>query len=205
MDYELRNTNVALLSGTVVSEPVYSHFLYGEKFFESSLSVPRLSGQCDRIPFTISERLLIDSGVEVGDNLSFAGQLRSYNKVIEGKSRLLLTMFVREIVEKEALDNPNTIDIVGYVCKKPIYRTTPFNREISDVLVAVNRQYNKSDYLPCIAWGRNARFMRDLPVGAKISLNGRIQSREYQKRLGGGTVVTRVAYEVSINQLERSL
>ncbi|MGN0768787.1 MAG: single-stranded DNA-binding protein, partial [Christensenellales bacterium] len=159
MNYEMMNNNAATLCGVVQSKPVFSHQMYGEGFYESTLSVPRLSEQLDVIPFTISERLLDGSGIEEGSLVTFAGQLRSYNKMVDGKSKLLLTLFVREILDNDETRNPNTIDITGYVCKEPIYRMTPFKREICDVLLAVNRAYNKSDYLPCIAWGRNARFV----------------------------------------------
>jgi primosomal replication protein N len=176
--------------------------MYGEGFYESTISVPRLSEQMDVIPFTISERLLADATVDEGSLVTLSGQLRSYNKIIEGKSKLLLTLFVREILPNDEARNPNAIDLVGYVCKTPIYRMTPFKREICDVLLAVNRAYNKSDYLPCIAWGRNARFVKDIPVGGEVSVNGRIQSRIYQKVAPDGTSTERVAYEVSINRIE---
>lgn len=202
MNYEMMNNNAATLCGVVQSKPVFSHQMYGEGFYESTLSVPRLSEQLDVIPFTISERLLDGSGIEEGSLVTFAGQLRSYNKMVDGKSKLLLTLFVREILDNDETRNPNTIDITGYVCKEPIYRMTPFKREICDVLLAVNRAYNKSDYLPCIAWGRNARFVKEIPVGDKITVNGRIQSRIYQKVDEEGNVNERVAYEVSINRIE---
>ena len=202
MNYEMMNNNAATLCGVVMSKPVYSHQMYGEGFYESTLSVPRLSEQLDVIPFTISERLLDGSGIEEGSLVTFSGQRRSYNKMVDGKSKLLLTLFVREILENDETRNPNTIDITGYVCKEPIYRMTPFKREICDVLLAVNRAYNKSDYLPCIAWGRNARYVKEIPVGDKITVNGRIQSRIYQKVDEEGNVNERVAYEVSINRVE---
>ena len=202
MNYEMMNNNAATLCGVVMSKPVYSHQMYGEGFYESTLSVPRLSEQLDVIPFTISERLFDGSGIEEGSLVTFSGQLRSYNKMVDGKSKLLLTLFVREILENDETRNPNTIDITGYVCKEPIYRMTPFKREICDVLLAVNRAYNKSDYLPCIAWGRNARYVKEIPVGDKITVNGRIQSRIYQKVDEEGNVNERVAYEVSINRVE---
>ncbi len=202
MNYELMNNNAATLCGVVQSKPTFSHQMYGEGFYESTLSVPRLSEQLDVIPFTISERLLDGSGIEEGSLVTFSGQLRSYNKMVDGKSKLLLTLFVREILDNDETRNPNTIDVTGYVCKEPIYRMTPFKREICDVLLAVNRAYNKSDYLPCIAWGRNARFVKEIPVGDKITVNGRIQSRIYQKVDEEGNVNERVAYEVSINRVE---
>lgn len=201
MNYELMNNNVATICGVVTEEPRYSHQMYGEGFYESSLAVPRLSDQVDVIPFTISERLLTDGAVCVGNTVTLSGQLRSYNKLTDGKSKLLLTLFVRDIPENDPARNPNSIDIVGYICKAPVYRMTPFKREICDLLLAVNRAYNKSDYLPCIAWGRNARFIKEAEIGAKVYVNGRIQSRNYQKQMEDGSVETRVAYEVSINRI----
>ena len=202
MSYEMINNTVATISGVVQYPPVFSHQMYGEGFYESALLVPRLSDQTDTIPFTISERLLKDGDISEGSLVTFSGQLRSYNKIIDGKSKLLLTLFVREVLENDESRNPNTIDIVGFVCKEPVYRMTPFKREICDVLLAVNRAYNKSDYLPCIAWGRNARFVKDVPVGSKIVMNGRIQSRIYQKVDENGVAHDRMAYEVSINRVE---
>lgn len=205
MNYEMMNNNVATICGIVETEPIYSHQMYGEGFYESYLRVPRLSEQTDVIPFTISERLLFDANINVGQKITISGQLRSYNKMVDGKSKLLLTLFAREVPETDEFRNPNAIDIVGYVCKEPIYRMTPFKREICDVLLAVNRAYNKSDYLPCIAWGRNARFVKDIPIGSKVLLNGRIQSRIYQKVDENGDTHERVAYEVSINRIEKLL
>lgn len=201
MDYELMNNNTAVICGVVTEEPKFSHQMYGEGFYESVLSVPRLSEQEDLIPFTISERLLTDGAVAIGNTITLSGQLRSYNKLIGTRSKLLLTLFVRELLPNEEGRNPNNIDIVGFICKPPIYRMTPFKREICDVLIAVNRAYNKSDYLPCIAWGRNARFVKDIPVGEKVYINGRIQSRVYQKQTEDGIVEERMAYEVSVNRI----
>ena len=202
MNYELMNNNVATLCGVVEREPKYSHDMYGEGFYESVIVVPRLSDQVDKIPFTVSERLLVDGKIAVGNTVTLVGQLRSYNKIVGNKSKLFLTLFVRDVADNDEEQNPNVIDVVGYVCKPPVYRMTPFKREICDVLLAVNRAYNKSDYLPCIAWGRNARFVKDVPVGAKLTINGRIQSREYQKTLDSGEIETRLAYEVSVNRIE---
>ena len=201
MNYDFLNNNKVYLTGEIVSKPVYSHEIYGEGFYELMLSVQRLSDYCDIIPITISERLMLnEDNFEIGKRLSIKGQFRSYNKVVEDKSRLMLTVFVREIMEECDEQNPNIVEIVGYVCKPPIYRTTPFNREISDVLLAVNRAYNKSDYLPCIAWGRNARYIKSLDVGEKVFVVGRIQSREYQKHTESGDQ-TRTAYEISISKI----
>ena len=163
--------------------------------------VKRLSGQSDVLPVTISERLIESRNVKVGSELQILGQFRSYNKMIDGKSKLMLTVFVREILDEDYSQNPNNIVLSGYICKEPIYRTTPFNREIADVLIAVNRAYNKSDYIPCIAWGRNARFVKNLSVGERVALSGRIQSREYQKKITDTDVKIMTAYEVSISKL----
>lgn len=204
MNYELMTNNMATVCGTVTEEPKYSHNMYGEGFYESSLCVPRLSDQTDTIPFTVSERLLTDGRIAAGNTVTLSGQLRSHNKYADGRSRLILTLFVRDVLENDETRNPNSIDLTGYLCKPPVYRMTPFKREICDLLLAVNRAYNKSDYLPCIAWGRNARFIKDVEVGTKISVNGRIQSRNYQKILEDGTAEQRTAFEVSINRIDLS-
>lgn len=201
MNYNLMKNNKVFISGEVVSEPRFSHEVYNEGFYEFDLKVKRLSFAHDIIPVTISERLMSINKIHIGSKISGNGQFRSYNKLEDGKSRLLLTVFLRDILPYEENENPNVIEITGYVCKEPIFRTTPFNREISDVLLAVNRSYNKSDYLPCIAWGRNARFVKNFNVGDKVSVSGRIQSREYQKKIGD-EFVTRIAYEVSLNKIE---
>ena len=195
----LRN-NCVTLSGTVISAPVYSHEIYGEKFYEVTLSVKRLSGMDDLLPISVSEHLLSDAFFE-GNSVTVSGQFRSYNKTVGEKSKLMLTVFVREVLPYDETINPNTLELTGYICKPPIYRTTPFNREICDVLIAVNRQYNKSDYIPCIVWGRNARFAGTLAVGEHINVVGRVQSRNYQKKLPDETVVTRTAYEVSVSKI----
>ena len=194
------NNNKVFLCGIVEEEPVFSHESFGEAFYEVILSVPRLSTHFDLVPITVSEKIIGDN-FKKGKNVALKGQFRSYNKLEDGKSKLMLTVFVRELMEYNNTMNPNIIDLVGYVCKTPTYRTTPFKREICDVLVAVNRSYNKSDYLPCIAWGRNARFVKDLEIGKKIAIVGRIQSREYQKKTEDGQVFNKIAYEISINKI----
>lgn len=193
--------NKVFLMGTVETEPVFSHTLYGEGFYEFTLKVPRLSEQNDIIPITVSERLITE-GLKTGEKVALNGQFRSYNKLIESKSKLMLTVFVRDFVKDCPPDtNPNVVELSGYICKPPVYRTTPFNREICDLLLAVNRAYNKSDYIPCIAWGRNARFVKTIEVGQKVSAAGRIQSRLYNKKLNDETVETRTAYELSISKI----
>ncbi|GHV00440.1 single-stranded DNA-binding protein [Clostridia bacterium] len=197
----MESANKVFLTGTVVTEPVYSHSVYGEGFYEMFLSVNRLSAATDRLPITVSERLIAGWDVKVGSAVALNGQLRSYNKFDGGASRLRLTVFVREFEPVQEGRNPNLIELEGYICKPPIYRMTPFKREICDLLLAVNRAYNKSDYIPCIAWGRNARYVKDIPIGAKIQISGRVQSREYQKRLSETEIETRTAFEVSVNQI----
>lgn len=201
MDYGLEKNNKVYLTGEIVSEATFSHEVYGEGFYELYVKVMRLSGQADILPVTISERLIQGNDLKPGSMICALGQFRSYNKLENGKSRLMLTVFVRELIAPEQGRNPNSIVLSGYICKPPVYRTTPFNREIADLLLAVNRAYNKSDYIPCIAWGRNARFVQSLKVGDRIALSGRIQSREYQKRLSETDVVTMTAYEVSVSKL----
>ncbi|MCL2540316.1 MAG: single-stranded DNA-binding protein [Firmicutes bacterium] len=201
MNNELINNNRVYLMGTISTEAKFSHEIYGEGFYDMSLCVTRLSEQCDEIPITVSERIIQSQNLCVGSRIALIGQFRSYNKLVEGKSKLMLTVFVREIIEPRYDLNSNIIELVGFICKEPIYRTTPFKREICDLLLAVNRAYNKSDYLPCIAWGRNARFVNEIGVGQKIYITGRIQSRQYQKRLDEDSSETRVAYEVSIGKV----
>ncbi len=196
MDAQWENNRVAV-SGWVQEAPIYSHTLYGEAFFTMLLAVPRLSGAEDVLPVTFGERT-VAAIPEAGEALSIIGQLRSYNRHEGGKSRLVVTLFARRIAlqpEDEAFEN--NVELTGYVCKPPIYRTTPFLREITDLLVAVNRSYHKSDYLPVIAWGRNARYAAGLSVGTRVRVSGRIQSRVYQKMLESGETQQRTVYEVS--------
>ena len=200
MQYSDKNNKV-YVRGEILSQAKFSHEVYGEGFYEMQISVKRLSGQADILPVTISERLFEEGKLTIGSTISAMGQFRSYNKVVDGKSKLMLTVFIRELLENSEDKNPNNIMLSGYICKEPIYRTTPFNREIADVLIAVNRAYNKSDYIPCIAWGRNARYVKNLLVGDFITICGRIQSREYQKKISETETVTMTAYEVSINKL----
>lgn len=201
MNYELLQNNEVELWGKIVTKPIYTHSVIDEKFFEFNLEVPRLSDSSDIIPITISEKLIINQNFEINSIVSLSGQFRSYNKLINGKSKLMLTVFVRELTQVDTNKNPNIIKLKGFLCKQPIFRTTPFKREITDILIACNRAYNKSDYIPAIAWGRNARFVKDLPVGTKLELEGRIQSRLYQKKLSETESEERTAYEISISKL----
>ena len=196
---QFENNNRVILKGKIRTLPTYSHTVMGEGFFEMYLDVKRLSDEIDTLPITISERLIdnFKSGQEIG----VIGQFRRYNKIENGKSKLMLTIFVKEVVNPKEITEINQIYLIGYICKEPIYRTTPFGREICDMLLAVNRSYNKSDYLPCIAWGRNARFVRDMGVGEKLEVQGRIQSRKYQKKINETDVETKVAYEISLSSV----
>ena len=203
MTTELQN-NQAAVTGEIESEFVLNHEIYAEKFYTCTLRIPRLSGAYDNVRVMISERLIMDGEYNVGDIVEVTGQFRSYNSYENGDNRLLLTVFAKDIRHADADEtkNPNSLYLNGYICKPPIYRTTPFGREITDLLIAVNRNYNKSDYIPIIAWGRNARFAKNLKVGDNVKIWGRIQSRTYQKRLSEDEVVTKTAYEVSINRME---
>ena len=195
------NGNFLHLSGVLTDNPVYGHEVFGEKFYYATLSVPRLSGAEDLLPITVSERLMDDTPLTIGSKLALDGQLRSYNKVIEGSGRLLITGFAQHLVDPDSDENPNQVQLTGALCKLPSYRTTPFGREIADLMLAVNRAYGKSDYIPCITWGRTARFASHLKVGDRIQLLGRFQSRAYQKQLADGSVMNKMAYEVSVGRL----
>ena len=212
MDTNYLENNYLTLVGKVTGEKKFSHEIYGERFYIFNLEIPRLSGNEDIIPITVSERLIDENTLSEGNKLLVKGQFRSYNSYENGKNRLILTVFAKDVLEvkDEEEENEmakkdeitNEVVLIGFICKKPIYRQTPFGREISDLLLAVNRAYNKSDYIPCIAWGRNARFCQNLEVGAQVKVVGRVQSRTYEKKHEDGSVETRVAYEVSIGSLE---
>ncbi len=196
------DNNRVSLSGTIYEECTFSHEVYGEGFYIFKMDVRRLSDNDDILPVTVSERLIDVNSLKKGMYVNVKGQLRSYNHYSGNKNRLILTAFAREIsLDEESLQNPNEIFLNGFVCKKPVYRITPFGREITDLLIAVNRSYGKSDYIPCIAWGRNAKFAGSLEIGTNIELWGRIQSRTYQKRLDDDRVEERTAYEVSISKI----
>ena len=224
MDTNYLENNYLTLVGKVTSEKRFSHEIYGESFYAFDLQIPRLSGSEDIIPITVSERLINDEMMQIGTRLLIKGQFRSYNSYENEKNRLILTVFAKDVKKLEEDEQEHKIDengneviandfarkdivtnevvLIGYICKKPIYRQTPFGREIADILLAVNRAYNKSDYIPSIAWGRNARFCQNLEVGTEVKIVGRIQSRKYEKKYEDGTVENKVAYEVSIGSLE---
>ncbi len=201
----IENNKVTVI-GNIISEFTFSHEVFGEGFYNVNVSVNRLSDQVDIIPLLVSERLMNVKESYIGKTVEASGQFRSYNHHDGVKNKLVLSVFVREITfceEFKDYTKTNQIYLDGFICKAPIYRKTPLGREIADLLVAVNRPYGKSDYIPCIAWGRNARFASNFEIGGHIRLWGRIQSREYAKKFGEDEIEKRIAYEVSINKLER--
>ena len=205
MSEKAMENNKVTVIGTIVSEFTFSHAVYGEGFYLVDLSVNRLSEQADIIPLLVSDRLIDVTRDFRGCTIEATGQFRSYNRHEGVKNRLVLSVFVREVNFMEEFTDytkTNQIFLDGYICKEPIYRKTPLGREIADLLVAVNRPYGKSDYIPCISWGRNARFCQNIEVGEKVKLWGRIQSRTYEKKFEDGTSEVRRAYEVSVSKME---
>lgn len=201
------NNNQVIVAGEIASDFTFSHEIFGEGFYMVDLVVARLSDTYDVIPLMVSDRLFDVENSHIGEKVVARGQFRSYNKHEETRNRLILSVFVREISvlddeEGEAENKPNQIYLDGYICKEPVYRMTPLGREIADILLAVNRAYGKSDYIPCICWGRNARFAGKLKVGEHVAVWGRIQSREYQKRIGNDQIISKTAYEVSVSKME---
>lgn len=196
-------TNRAEVAGLVRTPLKFSHKTYGEAFYTFILGIERRSGYVDEINIMISERLIYEKSLYVDDFIEITGQVRTYNENVDGRNKLNVVVFAREIeITEESCYYENYIFLEGFLCKEPIKRTSPMGREICDMMVAVNRMYNKSDYIPCIAWGRNANFADKLPVGAKVLLEGRIQSREYKKKLEDGMIEMRKAFEISILKLE---
>ena len=204
MTEKILKNNQAVIVGEIISDFEFNHEVFGEGFYFVKLKVSRLSHSSDIIPLLVSERLIDVKQSHIGQFLEARGQFRSHDKQESDKNRVVLFLFAKEIemIDSAENRNPNEIFLDGYICKEPVYRTTPLGREIADVLLAVNRAYGKSDYIPCICWGRNARYAGNLTVGSRIQLRGRIQSREYQKRIGEGKVVDKIAYEVSASQME---
>lgn len=208
MSDKIIENNQVTIMGKVATEFSFSHEVFGEGFYMVEVEVKRLSNSEDRIPLMISERLIDVTQDYTGEYIMVHGQFRSYNRHEEQKNRLVLSVFVREISfmeEEPDGTKTNSIWLDGYICKEPIYRKTPLGREITDLLLAVNRPYGKSDYIPCICWGRNARYASGFEVGEHVQLLGRIQSREYVKRISDTETEKRVAYEVSVSKLEKTL
>ncbi len=207
MERSIPENNEVKVLGTIETKLQFSHEVYGEGFYSFVLNVKRLSNISDYILVTISERLLSGISMDIGNAVEISGQFRSYNNYNNNERKLVLTVFAKDIIPvapENSSKNLNYIFLNGFVCKPPAYRTTPFGREITDLLLAVNRQYNKSDYIPCIAWGRNARFASELSVGSNIKIWGRVQSREYQKKVSENELINKTAYEISISKMEEA-
>ena len=200
----IQNNNSVEISGEVVSCPVFDHEIFGERFYKFYISAERLSGNKDVVPVITSDRLTDIGSITVGKIFRVFGQFRSFNDHSDGGNHMILFVFAQEINEAEDDDKEhiNSIWLDGYICKKSECRKTPKGREISDFVLAVNRQYGKSDYIPCIVWGRNAKYFSDLPVGKRIWLSGRIQSRIYNKKISDDEVVEKTAYEVSVSKID---
>lgn len=204
VDKVIENNKVSI-TGEIVSDFRYSHQVYGEGFYIVDVAVSRLSDLADIVPLMVSERLVNVTQSYIGRIVEASGQFRSYNRHEETRNRLVLSIFVREwefVEENLESGKTNQIFLDGFICKEPIYRKTPLGREIADLLIAVNRPYGKSDYIPCIAWGRNARFASSFEVGGRIQIWGRVQSREYVKKINEEEIEKHIAYEVSVSKLD---
>ena len=198
-------TNKAIVAGVVLTPLEFSHKTYGEAFYTFVLGIERRSGYVDEINVMISERLIFDNSPECDDFVEITGQVRTYNESVNGRNKLNVVIFAREIlINRDVIYYENYIFLEGFLCKPPVKRTSPLGRDICDLMIAVNRMYNKSDYSPCIAWGRNAGYADNLKVGTGIYIEGRIQSREYKKKLEDGTAEIRKAFEVSILKIEEA-
>ena len=196
-------SNLAELCGAVLTELKFSHKTYGEIFYTFVLGIERRSGYIDEINIMVSERLIFDNPPRINDYIEIKGQVRTYNELLEGRNKLNVVVFAKEIYTSENFGyNENYVYLEGFLCKEPVKRTSPLGRDICDLMLAVNRMYNKSDYIPCIAWGRNAGYAESLDIGTKLAVEGRIQSREYKKKLEDGTSEIRKAFEVSIVKIE---
>lgn len=199
------DNNQVTITGEIISDFQYSHQAYGEGFYLVDVSVKRLSGYADAIPVLVSERMMDVRQSYIGQHVKVDGQFRSYNRYEENRNRLILSVFAQElefVYEIPEGEKINWIFLDGYICKEPIYRKTPLGRQIADLLIAANRSYGKSDYIPCISWGRNARFVSGISIGSRVQVYGRIQSREYVKKLDDGVAEKRTAYEVSVSKIE---
>ena len=198
-------SNRIIIKGSIAAPPVYDHSVLGEAFFKMTVAAKRLSGTADFVPVTVSERLLgeDESAYDEGEPILISGQIRSYDQRTENGNHLILTVFAREISVPEAGEDVNEAELVGHIVKPVVYRTTPFSREIADMLISVGRRYGKNDRLPAIAWGRNARFAGGLMPGDAVAVRGRMQSRRYQKLLPNGETLERTAYEISCSSIEK--
>lgn len=199
----LNQNNAVKISGEIVSDFTYDHEMYGEGFYKVFVKVTRISGNLDTIPVMVSDRIIDVNKNLTGEMVAIEGEFRSYNKHLLGANKLLLFVLCKKIEIVKYCMNEDEIFLRGFICKNPIYRKTPFKREISDLLIAVNRYYGKSDYIPCICWGRNARYAAGFEIGDEIVIRGRIQSRTYEKKISDTEFETRTAYEVSANMIEK--
>lgn len=207
--------NKVFVSGRIEAEFDFSHEVLWEKFYRTRVRVERLSGTEDLVPIVVSDLLIgrerMKTSLE-GKWVEVAGQFRSYNKLGEdGRRHLDLFLFVTAINiyddedELEEVTNANLIYLDGYLCKPPVFRKTPLGRQITDLLIAVNRPYGKSDYIPCIAWGRVAQWASEFEVGNRVKLYGRVQSREYFKRFSKDSEAREYkdAYEISVMRMQK--
>ena len=199
----LNQNNAVKISGEIVSDFTYDHEMYGEGFYKVFVQVTRISGNLDTIPVMVSDRIIDVNKNLTGEMVAIEGEFRSYNKHLLGANKLLLFVLCKKIEIVKYCMNEDEIFLRGFICKNPIYRKTPFKREISDLLIAVNRYYGKSEYIPCICWGRNARYAAGFEIGDEIVIRGRIQSRTYEKKISDTEFETRTAYEVSANMIEK--
>lgn len=199
----LNQNNAVKISGEIVSDFTYDHEMYGEGFYKVFVQVTRISGNLDTIPVMVSDRIIDVNKNLTGEMVAIEGEFRSYNKHLLGANKLLLFVLCKKIEIVKYCMNEDEIFLRGFICKNPIYRKIPFKREISDLLIAVNRYYGKSDYIPCICWGRNARYAAGFEIGDEIVIRGRIQSRTYEKKISDTEFETRTAYEVSANMIEK--
>lgn len=196
---QMLDENRAVLTGTVLAGPEFSHKTYGESFYIITLGVTRKSGYEDCVPLMMSEKLMCGCDITAGEMITVEGQIRTYNRQYDGRNHLMIVIFAKswEYVNADS-EMENNVLLEGFVCKETVRRTSPLGRELCDIMLAVNRMYNKSDYIPCIAWGRNAIFAGELNVGDKIYIEGRLQSRKYRKYDENGMPMEKTAYEVSV-------
>ena len=198
----LREANRVILSGAVAGRPVYSHTSRDVSFFTFPLEITRLSGNIDRLNIIARSQLLENLEIEEGSYLTVLGELRSFNNKSDTGNRLIISVFARELSFEGDCDC-NSVYLTGTLCKTPNLRTTPMGRDICDMMLAVNRHYGRSDYLPCIAWGLKAREAAQWDVGTVISIEGRIQSRRYIKTIDG-QAYEKTAFEVSVTEIQKA-
>ena len=191
--------NIAQLCGVIASAPVFSHSVTGESFYTFPLEVARLSGATDKINIIVRDELMESVALNEAEKLCVKGELRSFNNKSGEGAKLVITVFAKELYLCDD-DDLNEVHLVGTLCKKPNLRMTPMGRDICDLMLAVNRRYGRSDYLPCITWGLKARETAEWDTGTMVTLDGRIQSRSYVKIVGGDPV-EKTAFEVSVTDI----